>query len=265
MKQQVHLPTQVTLPFEVRGADSGVPVILLHGIMDSARSFEPVLDALPTTVRAIALTLRGHGDASRPVNGYAMQDLVTDVLAFMDAQGIPAAVLVGHSLGSIVARRLAAAHPTRVLGLVLVGTFVTLRGHAQMTAFAHTVSCLRDPIDRGFVREFQRGTVARAVDGDFLEQVVDESLKVPARGWDLAFRALVDEPSDLAALREVHVPARLVWGDQDTIATRADQDALCSAIEGASLVVYGGAGHAPHWEEPARFGRDLLAFVYERR
>lgn len=264
MRHQVHLPTQVTLPYEVRGAESGVPVIFLHGIMDSSRSFEPVLDALPTTVRAIALTLRGHGDASRPVNGYAVPDLVEDVLAFMDAEGIPAAVLVGHSLGSIVARRLAAAHPTRVLGLVLVGTYVTLRGHGEMTALARTASSLHNPIDRGFVRAFQRRRVARAVDGDFLEQVVDESLKVPARVWDVAFRALVDEPSDLATLRNLHVPTRLVWGDQDTIATRADQDELCSAIEGASLIVYSGAGHAPHWEEPARFGRDVLAFVYER-
>lgn len=264
MRQQAHLATHVTLPYEERGAASGVPVVFLHGIMDSARSFEPVLDTLPTTVRAIALTLRGHGDASRPVDGYAIQNLVADVLAFMDAQRIPAAVLVGHSLGSIVARRLAAAHPTRVLGLVLVGTYVTLRGHEEMTALARSVSSLRDPIDRGFVREFQRRTVARVVDEDFLEQVVDESLKVPARVWHLAFRALVDEPSDLATLRDVHVPTRLVWGDQDTIATRADQDALCDAIEGASLIVYSGAGHAPHWEEPARFGQDLLTFVYER-
>lgn len=264
MRNRVALATQVTLPYEERGGESGVPVILLPGIMDSARSFEPVLDALPASVRAIALTLRGHGDASGPARGYAISDMVQDVLTFMDAQGVPAAVLVGHSLGGVVARRLAAAHPARVLGLVLVSTFVTLRDHAHIAELARTMSSLRDPVDRGFVRAFQRGMVSRPVDVDFLEEVVDESLKIPARGWDLSFRTLVEEPPDLADLREVHTPTRLVWGDRDTIATRADQDAICAAINGATLLVYDGAGHAPHWEEPARFGRDLLAFVYER-
>ena len=56
----------------------GVPVVLLHGVTDSWRSFEPVLDHLPAAVHAYALTQRGQGDASRP-GSYRLDDLVDDV------------------------------------------------------------------------------------------------------------------------------------------------------------------------------------------
>lgn len=61
-------------------------------------------------------------------------------------------------------------------------------------------------------------------------------------------------------LNKIEVPALLVWGDQDGVVTRADQDAQMAAIEGARLVIYPGAGHGVHWEQPERFASDLLIF-----
>lgn len=62
-------------------------------------------------------------------------------------------------------------------------------------------------------------------------------------------------------LGKIRVPTLIVWGDQDAIQSRADQDALVEAIRGAQLLVYEGAGHSPHWEEPNRFAADLTSFV----
>ena len=71
MIHTVTLPNLGTLPYVAQGDPSGVPVLLLHGTTDSWRSFEAVLPHLPTSMHAIALTQRGHGDATRPVTGYA--------------------------------------------------------------------------------------------------------------------------------------------------------------------------------------------------
>ena len=62
----IALSTGVTLPYVEQGDPDGVPVILLHGVTDSWRSFEPVLPHLPPSIHAFALTQRGHGDADRP-------------------------------------------------------------------------------------------------------------------------------------------------------------------------------------------------------
>lgn len=60
----IELPNRVKLQYVEQGDSSGVPVILLHGITDSWRSFEPVLPHLSASVRAFAVSQRGHGDSS---------------------------------------------------------------------------------------------------------------------------------------------------------------------------------------------------------
>src|SRR5262245_14895657 len=101
----ITLPNGVTLPFAERGRPSGMPVVCLHGLSDSWRSFELVLDHLPDDVRLFALSLRGHGDASRPATGYRPEDFAADVAGFLGAMGVSSAVIVGHSMGSYVAQR----------------------------------------------------------------------------------------------------------------------------------------------------------------
>lgn len=75
----------------------GVPIMLLHGPTNSWRSFEILLAQLPASVRAFAISQRGHGDADRPERGYRPEAFAGDVVAFMDAVGLEAAVLAGHS------------------------------------------------------------------------------------------------------------------------------------------------------------------------
>src|SRR3712207_1329643 len=101
----VALPAGVTLPYVEQGDPAGVPVLLLHGYTDSWRSWEPVLPSLPGSVRAVAPTQRGHGDAGRPASGYGPHDFAADLAAFVDALGLGPAVVAGTSMGSIVAQR----------------------------------------------------------------------------------------------------------------------------------------------------------------
>ena len=145
---------------------------------------------------------------------------------------------------------------------MLVGSFFAgWRGSpAAVELWASVVSGLTDPVDPGFVREFQEGTVARPVPPAFLDTVVRESLKVPARVWRAVFEGFL-EADFSARLGGIGVPTLIVWGDRDAICPRGEQEALAAAIPDARLAVYPGAGHAPHWEEPERFTADLVAFT----
>jgi pimeloyl-ACP methyl ester carboxylesterase len=164
-------------------------------------------------------------------------------------------------MGSYIAQRFALDYPDRTLGLVLMGSFTTAHGNPVVTAlWDSVVSTLTDPIDPGFVREFQQSTLAQSVPRTLLDTVVQESLKVPARVWRAALAALLD--TDFSGeLGKITVPTLIVWGDQDAFFLRREQEALTAAVAGAQLVVYPGAGHGFHWEEPARFAADLVAFT----
>jgi pimeloyl-ACP methyl ester carboxylesterase len=194
------------------------------------------------------------------VTGYAPQDFAADLAAFVDTLQLGSAIVVGHSMGSVIAQRFALDYPDRTLGLVLMGSCTAVRDNPVALEFWDTVvSRLADPIDPGCVLEFQRSTLARPVPQTLLDTVVQESLKVPARVWKAALAALL-ETDFSAELSAINAPTLIVWGDQDTFFGRREQEALAGAIAGARLITYAGAGHGFHWEEPARFAADLAAF-----
>jgi pimeloyl-ACP methyl ester carboxylesterase len=186
----------------------------------------------------------------------------------MDALHLDAAVVAGHSASGLVALRFGIDQPERTLGLVLIGSPMSLRNKPGLRELWNsTIAELTDPVDPDFVRDFQGSALSRAVPPPFFETLVQESLKVPARVWRAAFRGFFED--DLSGeLGKIKAPTLVIWGDQDGIVARGEQDALTGAIADSRLIVYPGVGHSPNWEDPSRLASDLVEFavglVHER-
>jgi non-heme chloroperoxidase len=263
--KSVELPNGVRLPYVEQGDPSGVPVVFLHGFLDSWRTFEPVLSLLPESIHAFAPTQRGHGDASRPAAGYGVPDFAADLAAFMDVVHLEAGVIVGHSMGSAVALRFALDNPDRASGLVLVGASASLRANpnAQKNWNA-LLSRLTDPVDPEFVREGLKNTLAQPVPPALFESLTQENLRVPVFVWRAAMDARWRAEGDFAGeLARIRAPTLIIWGDRDVRYPLSEQEAIAAAIPDSRLVVYGGAGHLLHVEEPNRAATDLAAFIAE--
>ena len=262
LAQRIKLPNGIELPYVEQGDPAGVSVLFLHGYSDSWHSFEPMLPHLPPSIHAIALTLRGHGDATRPVAGYAMADYAADVINVADALGLDRFVVAGHSMGAIAATKLAIDYPERILGFVGIGTLVDSASNPVLNDLWNYVAPLTDPIDRAFAWEFQESTLAQPIPTEFLERFVDESMKLPARVWKAALAGIL-ATNHTDEINGISAPALMIWGDRDEMATLSEQYSLVAASPRGRLVVYEGAGHAAHWEEPARVAADIAAFIAE--
>jgi pimeloyl-ACP methyl ester carboxylesterase len=213
---------------------------------------------LPATIRVLAMDQRGHGDSDKPADAYSLTDFAGDVTAFLDAMGLPSAVLVGSSSGGYVAQQVAITSPKRVRGLVLVGAPRSLKGRPP---FADEVDRLTDPIDRTWAKNsltwFPR---FHQVPEWYVEARVDDGLQMPARVWRQALAGLSEAipPTEAGT---IHTPTLIIWGERDELLPRADGSALAAAIPGSRLVVYPDTGHLVLWEQPARVASDLTAFV----
>lgn len=243
-----------------QGAPQSPAVVLLPGIADSWRICAPILDRLPRRTWAFAVSQRGHGESDKPVTGYSPADYAADAVALLDALGLDRAVLVGHSSSTLTARLVAAEHPERVAGLVLVGSPLTLAGYPGAAEMARSMDGLEDPVPEEFVRQFTAPTVVSPLPASYAAMALAENLKVPARVWRESFLALLAHDG-ARGLDRICAPTLLVWGDADQIIGRADQDGLLAALPSASLRVYPGVGHSPHLEDPDRFVADLVEFV----
>ena len=254
----VELKNGLRLSYAEQGANRGTPLILLHGIADSWRIFEPLLAELPENVHVYALSQRGHGDSDRPTTGYRTRDFVQDLLLFMDALQIPKAIIVGASSGGFTARNFAATHPERTTGIVLLGSPAMLTGRPN--PFAE----LKDPIDPGFVKSFAESVLSRPAPAEALDSMIAENLKVPAHAWLKTSNGLLKEtfPGELA---KIQAPTLIVWGDRDPIITKEDQLALTEAIKGSKLIAHPGSGHMLYWEDPVLIARDIVEFIINEK
>jgi non-heme chloroperoxidase len=259
-EQSIRLPNGVTLRYAEQGPAHARPVILLHGYPDSWLSYEPVLAHLPSSVRVVALSQRGFGNSDKPAAGYHPRDLAADLADFMHLREIQQAVIVGHSMGALVAQSFALDFPARIAGLALIGTFKTQGDNQELAEMIEALDQMKDPVDLGFVRAFQASTLAQPIHEEFFATLVAESAGLPISVWRAALREIVAY-DDFPELSRIAAPTILYWGEGDDFSTYEQQQELAAAIPGAELRVYAGAGHSLHWEEPKRFATDLANFV----
>jgi pimeloyl-ACP methyl ester carboxylesterase len=178
------LETGLRLHYAEQGDLTGEAIIFLHGYSDSWFSFSRVLPLLSPEYHAFALTQRGHGDSDKPQCCYTPEDFAADVDAFMEVVGIEEATLVGASTEALFAQRVALSYPPRVSRLILVGAQTPANeANEVVLGLQEEVRALEDPVPPEFVRAFQEGTIHQPVPQEFLDTVVSESLKLPARVW----------------------------------------------------------------------------------
>ncbi len=259
--EKIDIGNGVALEFVHQGRGTGDPIICLHGVTDSWRSFETVLAALSPDIEAFAVSQRGHGESERPDSGYELANLARDVAGFMRALGIERAVIVGHSMGSMVAQRFAIDFPDMVSGLVLIGAMSSMAANADLQSFyEEAIAPLGDEVDPGLGRDFQESTLAQPIDPMLLDMLIAECLKAPAWVWKAAFQGFKDE-NLIPELGKVQVPVLALWGSLDNFAKRSERHAIAAALPNSKSVIFENHGHAVHWEVPELIAREIEAFV----
>jgi pimeloyl-ACP methyl ester carboxylesterase len=252
----VRLSNGITLHVATQGPKTGPAVIMLHGITDSWFSFSRVLPLMPPDLRVVAPDMRGHGDSERPLIGYRLEDFADDVIRLMDATQIEKAVIVGHSMGSFVARKVYELAPERVTRLVLVGAGAVAQNQGMVDLVA-AVNALTDPVDETFVREFQMSCVNAPVPDAFMEAAIANSRRMPARIWKAAFQGLLESEINLV---RPPVRALVLGGRKDAVFSATEQMVLARQFPRGELHLVDEVGHTLHWEQPATFVSALIRF-----
>ena len=260
--KQANLATGVKLSYVESGVKDAPVIIFLHGATDSSHSWSSTTPYLENQYHIYALDQRGHGDSDKPAHGYTVPQMAEDVIAFMDHEKVNKAVIVGHSMGSLIAHQIASAFPERVNKVVLIGSAPTASGNAVLRDLWTTTigtTTFQDPIDPAFIEAWQTGP--NPVDPAFFSKVLSETAKVPARVWKNIFR-LLETDNHTFYLKDITAPVMILWGTQDAIFPQADQDALIAALPtGAQFVPFAGAGHNVQWEQPQAVATSIQTFL----
>ncbi len=260
------------------GPHNGPPLWLVHGLIRRWQDFGPLLPALTTRWAVRAIDQRGHGLSDRAAS-YLVPDYVADTVALLSLEETPA-VLVGHSLGALVALGVAARLPAAVRAVVMLDppgpgflarvtetaygpTWTGMRalaGHPRPVAeIARDLAAIRVPGPAG--RPVPLGTLRDAAALRFVAKCVrdlDPATLTPALdgGWLGGF-------DPVAEATRVLCPVLLVVSDPACggMLPPADADPLAAALANVARVDLPGVGHLPHTQDTAATLRLLHAFL----
>lgn len=266
----VRLPQQgLALHVYDAGAETATPMLLIHGLGDESDTWRHVVAPLSADRRVIALDLPGFGRSDKPDRAYTVPFFQDTVIELLDVLAVPRAILIGHSLGAVIAHHVALNHPDRVERLVLISGALAARSQEiDIAMLLFLVPGLgewlytrlrRDPNAAYRTLELNYAHLDQLPEADrkFLFQRVNE--RVWSDGQRRAFfstfrnmaRWLPGQQRDLAPrLSKLGVPTLAVWGEADRVNSPKNAHVLAQAQPAAQLVLVPGAGHNLQQENP---------------
>jgi pimeloyl-ACP methyl ester carboxylesterase len=241
-------------------AGTGHPVLMLHGSgpgVSGTANWQHNIGALAERFRVLAPDLVGFGDTERPKGVvYSLRTWTDHVSAFLDAQGIESASIVGNSLGGRIAMQMATDQPDRIAKMVLMaapGVGMTLTdGLAALRAYRPSHDAMRELLRNFF-----------AVDP---AMITDELVRIRyeasvANGAFEAYESMFNDPrhrgSELGITEEearaITNPILLVHGREDKVVPLAVSVTMLGLFPNADLHVFSACGHWTQIERAEEF------------
>ncbi|MDQ3721065.1 MAG: alpha/beta fold hydrolase [Actinomycetota bacterium] len=260
-------------------AGEGPPIVLIHGITSSARTWREVMPGLAERHTVIALDLPGHGRSGKPRGDYSLGNYasgIRDLLAVLD---IGRVTVVGHSLGGGVAMQFGYQFPNRIARLVLVDSgglgnevafylrAATLPGAEYVipVLFSAPVRRTARAVGRALGWLGVRSSANTRGLAEGMESLGDRDTR---RAFVHTARSVIDPSGQRVDARDrlylsKGVPTLLVWGDQDRVIPIEHGQQAHEMMPHSRFEVVPGAGHFSHNDDPERFVALLGEFIAE--
>ena len=250
------------------------PLLLVHGFTGAKEDFTPWLTMLAKSGwHAVAPDLRGHGLSSKPEaeSAYTFELMAGDMLGLADALGWDRFVLLGHSMGGMVAQFMACDSPARLAGLILmdtshraldnldpglVGAAASIVRSEGMAALAAILAEQRGPLDTAANQRLL------ADDPGYAEFCDRKFLAAAPAMYAAMAPAFVTAADRLDSLRELPggLPVLVIVGEQDE-PFRGPSAQMAACVGDASLAVISDAGHCPQFENSREWWEALSGFL----
>jgi pimeloyl-ACP methyl ester carboxylesterase len=239
-------------------------VVFIHGVGGSARAWQPQVESFREAgYTPLALDLPGYG--GRPaIERIDFEQFSEDVEAQIARAGLVRPVLVGHSLGGMIAQTLLRRKPDGYQSVILVGTspaFGRPEGEFQRKFVADRLAPLASgrtmpELAAGMINEI----IGLNADPGGVALATASMAAVPAATYRACVEAIVtfEERANLAQIR---VPVLCLVGELDKNAPAPMMERMAQKIPGAKIIMLPGLGHLPNLESPAAFDAAVLGFL----
>lgn len=240
-------------------AGQGVPLVLIHGGMISAAEFEPQTATFSEHYRVILPDVRGHGASGRGGYPYSIRQWSSDLAALMERLHIRQALVLGHSMGGMVAQQLAADYPEKVRALVIAESNYGVANDPMMRLAAGVSTAV---FKRLGAKLAARAASAAIAANPRAKAVMTREIDVHAAQPENLFAILdaMNAYDGRPLLPRITCPTLILCGAHNKLSHKQGRE-MAAMIPNAHLEFIADAGHAANWDNPADFNRLVLDFL----
>jgi pimeloyl-ACP methyl ester carboxylesterase len=244
-----------------RGPGSGPDVLLIHGISSSGLSWQPILSGLGKSFFPITIDLRGHGQSGRPATGYLYDDYAGDVEAAINALGMERPLIIGHSLGGLIALWWARTFPNKAAAIVIEDS--PLRsGEDYRLAFDNWITQNAMPV-------VELAALYRAKNPGLSEEHAWRRAEIMTRTAPAVFTELKadslahDGVDRVAGFERIAAPILFLHGNPERggMVPAAEAEAFAQRLPNVTVVGFPDVGHSLHAERPDAFVEAVVPFL----
>ena len=244
---------------------NGSPLVLfLHGLgADSEMWVYQLAELAKSGMRPVAVDLPGFGKTPMENGQWEIETICRDLASWLKQLTSEKKMVVGLSMGGVIAQRFAIANPAEVNRLVLASTFATLRPTNMQSWFyllkrSGTVLLKGSAAQAELVANHLFPEASQAV---YRQMVIDKIRQADPRAYRKAMRSLVLF-DNRRQLKNLTMPVLVITGARDGTVSPTAQTALAGFIPRSQHVVIPGAGHAVNVDQPILFNQILLNFLH---
>ncbi|MGI9298250.1 MAG: alpha/beta fold hydrolase [Gammaproteobacteria bacterium] len=243
-----------------RTGGAGRPFVLIHGYLGGGAQWREQLRSPPPGARVTAPCLPGFGDnagltAPQSVGGFARA-----MLRFLTAKKIGRFILLGHSMGGMIAQEMTRQAPERIAALILYATGALGNIPGRFESMAESRRRVLAEGAAAAAARLPAKWLSAGKDGAHYPFAADIAGKAGLSAHLAGLNAM-ESWDGRAALARIACPTLIVWGDADMSYPRRQIDFLHSHISGSILKIMPGAPHLAHLEFPREFGGILHNFL----
>lgn len=262
-KKYVELDSGITMAYIEMGNPDGEPLVLLHGMTDSSRSWSLLVPYLVDDYHLYIPDQRGHGDTDKPdMKKYDNSVFAWDIACFMDEVGLEKASVMGHSMGSFNAQAFAMDYPEKVDKLILESTRM-IGTNSENPDDSYNIYDPDSPTFEGVTWDYIEWWYynTNPVPEVFHQMAMHECYSYPLETWQVQF------PVDYQArlLKNAGIEVLILYGGTDYLMDAASQEIVKQQMTEAGVdyqyITYTNRGHNLHWEESEQVADDVKAFL----
>jgi pimeloyl-ACP methyl ester carboxylesterase len=253
MQENIVIAGNLISYLHFKGPTPNLTVLFLHGWRSQKEIWTPVIQKLVgenSRVSAVALDLPGFGSSPAPKRPWEVGDYAECVKQFIEKLELQNIYLVGHSFGGRIGIKLAAQHGEIIKKLVLVDSAGLVVNSWKKTLMALAAKMLRPFFKPPFMQSF-RQKIYKKIGGE-------DYITTPELQATLA--KVVSE--DLSAdMKNIRIPALIMWGDKDTDTPVEFGQRMNLLIPNSKFIILSNAGHYSFLDKPKEFMQEFLPFI----